>query len=130
MRKFLSYALLIAFTLPVLQAGIKVHYCGNELTGIDFFNGLIHTEDCDCAEEGEESCCTDLVIQAPDATNLVHQKVNQSTHPRQFSIIFYPLVRTETSFAFAGQKDLNQLGKHCLAPPQQTDLAFISVFRI
>ena len=122
--------LLFTLTLSVIQSGLKVHYCGDELTGIDFFHGLIHSEDCDCAEEGEESCCADLVIQAPQLPQLVLQKPVEHIKVFQFSTLLFPLVRTEIQFE--NTKVLNAYLPEGRPPIlyQLSCLAALGVFRI
>ncbi len=130
MKKFLSITLLLTLTLSVLQSGLKVHYCGDELTGIDFFNGLIHSEDCDCADEGEESCCADLVIKAPQLPQLVFQKPLQQIKVYQFCTLLFTSVRTEINQENRGNTNSLTLHGQLGYAPQQRCLVSLGVFRI
>lgn len=130
MRKLLTYTLLLAFLLPLVNKGMQLHFCGKSLTGFTLLNGIIQSENCDCDDDEGQDCCADIVIKAPATHDQWVQKVSQKLQVRFLSVELFPLVQTQTSISINSATCFTHKSAKAPPPAVKPDLAFMCVFRI
>ncbi|OYU97012.1 MAG: hypothetical protein CFE21_01610 [Bacteroidetes bacterium B1(2017)] len=128
MRKIGIYILVLTFLLPALNQSLKIHFCGNELTGFSWNAGVLESDNCECADVGSTDCCTDLIVKSDLKDLQVQPRLLELPKAVSFSLIILPY----TFFRFEPIDANAQNAYASKAPPPKLaiELSSLQVFRI
>lgn len=128
MRKIGIYILVITFLIPALNQSLKIHFCGNELTGFSWNASVLESDNCECAEVGSTDCCKDLIVKSDFKDLQIQTRILELQKAVSFSFIVLPynLFRFEPIVA----KVQNAFGSKAPPPKLPIELSNLQVFRI
>lgn len=128
MRKLLVICLLLMYMLPSLGVFATTHYCGGNLTHIDFFAHDDEQDKCECAAITKNNCCSDKEVKVnlkTESTRLLIQHANYKPVSQEvcfFSVVPFITVIHSTISANASEK-----WKRYFERPVLRDLATIVI---
>jgi hypothetical protein len=112
----------------MLNQAMRVHFCGDELTGFSLFLGNEDSEGCECEEFGNTDCCMDLVIKAEVSNPQIPLKNIELPVKKSISVVLFHYY---TFNDLMGNIVLNGHYFEFKPPPQPTnDLSLFQVFRL